>query len=80
MKCISENLTFFGVCETVQNHLLLVDIPADINECVSQQPCDSSADCNNTVGSFQCICRAGFQGNGFNCTGQYSNNMHAVTS
>ena len=31
-------------------------------------PCATNADCQNTVGSFQCNCRTGFAGNGFTCT------------
>ena len=41
----------------------------DIDECVSgTDDCDVNAECNNTVGSFTCICYAGFTGDGQNCT------------
>ena len=33
--------------------------------------CDENAECNNTIGSFQCICNSGFSGDGVNCTGTY---------
>ena len=31
--------------------------------------CDVNADCFNTIGQFECVCRSGYQGDGFNCTG-----------
>ena len=35
--------------------------------------------CNNTMGSYNCSCNSGYEGNGFNCTGmclvQYSFNI-----
>ena len=34
--------------------------------------CDENAECNNTIGSFQCNCNYGFSGDGVNCTGTYS--------
>ena len=27
--------------------------------------------CNNTIGSYNCSCNGGYDGNGFNCTGDY---------
>ena len=43
---------------------------ADINECeLDIHTCDSNANCTDTEGSFNCTCREGFEGNGFNCTG-----------
>lgn len=43
----------------------------DINECHSRTDnCDTNAYCINTHGSFRCICRAGFIGNGVTCTAQ----------
>ena len=42
----------------------------DINECeLETYPCNSNASCTDTEGSFNCTCREGFEGNGFNCTG-----------
>jgi len=31
--------------------------------------CDVNADCTNTIGSFNCACKTGFSGDGFNCDG-----------
>ncbi|XP_065190754.1 uncharacterized protein LOC135821685 [Sycon ciliatum] len=38
------------------------------DECLHQtHNCDSNATCTNTVGSYNCICNAGFSGNGKSC-------------
>ncbi|KAK2171616.1 hypothetical protein NP493_1050g00004 [Ridgeia piscesae] len=36
------------------------DCHEDIDECVTSDPCDKHANCSNTVGTFKCICAAGF--------------------
>jgi len=42
---------------------------SDLNECdTNHGGCSTYADCINTPGSFSCLCREGFHGNGFNCT------------
>ena len=44
----------------------------DINECVEgSDSCHSDANCTNTKGSYNCECKNGFNGNGYNCTGSY---------
>ena len=43
----------------------------DINECsTGADACDVNAKCKNTVGSYTCICKNGFTGNGETCTGK----------
>ena len=40
----------------------------DDNECeLDLYHCDSFAQCKNTNGSYDCICREGFSGDGFSC-------------
>eukprot|EP00736_Rhodelphis_marinus_P003694 Rmarinus@m.18323 len=40
----------------------------DTNECVNMaHNCDANAACNNTVGSFSCMCSEGFAGDGLEC-------------
>ena len=41
----------------------------DIDECSSAQPCEINAFCNNTHGSYNCICEEGYYGDGLSCTG-----------
>ena len=45
---------------------------ADIDECTSSlyNDCHESANCNNIVGSYICICKEGFTGNGTACHGR----------
>ena len=35
---------------------------------------DVNAVCTNASGSYSCTCKAGFYGNGVNCSGKYSKN------
>lgn len=44
----------------------------DIDECDrGTDNCDLNANCVNTQGSFECMCREGYEGNGRMCTGIY---------
>ena len=49
--------------------LVIITCVLDINECVTGSLCDNIALCENTEGSFMCVCHEGFDGDGFNCTG-----------
>ena len=43
----------------------------DIDECsASPSVCDINAICSNTRGSYNCICRAGYSGDGKTCKGR----------
>ena len=48
-------------------------ICVDVDECEFEElnECHEMAGCNNTFGSYDCICKAGYMGNGRNCTGTY---------
>lgn len=39
----------------------------DIDECAAHQFCDQHAECINTLGSYRCICKNGYSGNGISC-------------
>ena len=43
---------------------------SDIDECSSDNQCDMNATCTNTIGSYNCACRNGYEGDGKNCTGK----------
>ena len=43
--------------------------PADVDECEEElDNCDVEAICQNTIGSFNCTCISGYDGDGVNCT------------
>ena len=42
---------------------------SDVDECqMSTHNCSDNATCINTEGSFNCSCKTGYRGNGYNCT------------
>ena len=41
----------------------------DNNECDNANVCYANSTCNNTIGSFKCICNPGFTANGSRCEG-----------
>lgn len=48
---------------------LYISVP-DVDECMkSPELCDGQGVCENTLGSYKCICRPGYQGNGTHCEG-----------
>ena len=48
--------------------------PTDVDECALGS-CSIYAECTNTPGSFFCICRAGYMGDGTTCTGTHPTNI-----
>ena len=40
---------------------------SDVNECLTERPCDGNATCADTLGSYTCTCNAGFTGDGVTC-------------
>ena len=59
----------------MQRHVLFIKTLfsscSDINECelATLNDCDENADCTDTIGSYNCSCNPGYEGDGFNCTG-----------
>ena len=51
--------------------LTKINYHSDIDECrsSSHNNCSNNAICNNTKGSFNCSCKPGYSGNGYNCSG-----------
>ena len=65
--------TFRLIDSYMYTYLLGFIEPADINECELEiHSCSAYANCTDTDGSFNCTCREGFEGDGFNCTGMYN--------
>ena len=50
----------------------------DVDECSTEGTCHPNADCENTIGSYECRCKYGFVGNGKTCeaTCKVSNSCH----
>ena len=47
---------------------------SDIDECTTDtHNCADEADCTNTQGSFTCACKTGYNGDGYQCSGQSVN-------
>ncbi|PFX11023.1 Latrophilin Cirl, partial [Stylophora pistillata] len=58
----------WGKREAFQINLTHFDA-LDLDECASgTHGCDVNAECNNILGSYNCTCIYGFNGNGTNCT------------
>lgn len=41
----------------------------DVNECQQRHSCSKEAWCFNKIGSYQCVCKKGYTGDGKNCEG-----------
>lgn len=48
--------------------VLYISFVIDVNEC-QRGPCGENASCMNTLGSYLCVCKNGFTGNGESCQG-----------
>ena len=45
-------------------------LASDIDECALRtHNCNANAECTDTIGSFNCTCNPGFEGDGVSCTG-----------
>jgi len=45
------------------------DVGLDVNKCDTDNGgCDQHASCNYVDGSYSCLCKQGYIGNGYNCT------------
>ena len=54
-----------------KHSVFLFSLFSDINECnASAKVCDVNANCQNTLGSYLCSCKAGYSGNGETCKGR----------
>lgn len=45
----------------------------DIDECAGKNDCSRDARCMNVPGTYQCVCKKGFRGDGKRCTGVVKN-------
>ncbi len=59
--------------------MFLCILPTDINECSSNtHSCDAHANCTNNIGSFDCRCISGWQGDGQTCQGNKLNEFSLI--
>ncbi len=67
-----ESLVHVSNLSDIHNHAKTTcKYTIDPDPCASD-PCDTNADCTReslTTGSFDCVCRVGFTGTGFECSG-----------
>lgn len=67
-QCIEEEV----ICYIHVTKLFcpFVSVP-DVDECIeSPVACDGRSVCENTLGSYECVCRPGYRGNGTHCEGK----------
>ena len=58
----------YKYCNVIYNNTFILTL--DINECnLNADDCHQFATCNNTLGSFECGCNVGYEGDGVNCRG-----------
>ena len=63
-------LTYLHLLTYTYLYLLYIHFTVDINECTQNlDDCHQFATCTNTVGSFECRCNVGYEGDGVNCRG-----------
>ena len=49
----------------------------DINECLeNENTCGSNGVCNNTIGSYHCVCVAGYRQVGHYCYGKFADKQY----
>ena len=60
---------------------LLIVVYIDIDECILNiSMCQPDSYCDNTIGSYLCICNVGYSGDGFiNCTSKSTEDVSATT-
>ena len=51
----------------------------DVDECNNKSySCDANAVCQNTKGSYKCICKVGYAGNGNKCSGNCRQSLFSM--
>ncbi|KAJ8029879.1 Fibrillin-1 [Holothuria leucospilota] len=66
--CVNEYGNYSCVCLVGYFRNSTTGPCTDIDECTDNSPCSSDAICTNLDGSFNCSCKDGFSGNGFECS------------
>ena len=59
----------------------IITLSSDIDECTDGvNNCDSDATCTDTLGSFYCVCKPGYTGNGTTCVGMLHMHVQMIRS
>ena len=67
------------VCVWLRHWIKVLRTYLDVDECADRcGVCHQHAVCDNTVGGFQCRCKPGFTGDGFDCQGQSVSLLKAI--
>ena len=66
------------ISRTRLHAIVFSHLTTDVDECTAgSNTCDNNAECHDTDGSYWCQCLPGFQGDGYNCTGQFATQYSA---
>ncbi len=68
-----DSIVYVSECNDITDIAIynVLYLNADPDPCLAD-PCDTNADCTReslTTGTFSCVCRIGFTGSGFECSG-----------
>ena len=64
-------VTFTPATSQLLREIYNVTFVLDVDECsLNSHSCDVNAVCNNTLGSHNCKCKAGYSGDGKSCSGE----------
>ena len=65
------NCELYSLLHVTYSIQVCIYIYIDVNECeYGLDTCHDNATCNDTIGSFYCICDTGFEGDGVNCSSE----------
>ena len=65
-ECVTATCS---VLQFINKSLIFSYLLPDIDECLGDNDCLDYANCTNSIGSYSCVCKEGFTGDGTNCTG-----------
>ena len=66
---ITPNMSFLQYMPIYASHKSPNTALLDIVNCENDDGCHDNATCTDDNGSYTCVCKDGFTGDGFNCTG-----------
>ena len=58
---------------------LLILLSSSLDECDLNNTCNENAKCMGAIGNYTCQCNEGYDGNGFNCSGECTEELTQFT-